>query len=437
MNTADILIIGAGAAGLTAAYELANAGKKVIVLEAQDRIGGRIHTHHEGASSKHIELGAEFVHGDLPVTLGLLNEAGIKYNPASASMYRYDQGKFTTNEYFIEHWDLLIDKLNKLKQDTNINGFMLKEFPGDKYKELRASVRQFVSGYDTADPQKASCFALRKEWQNEDENAQHRIEGGYCRLMNYLANECKVNGGEIYLNAIAKDIYWEPDKVNVITADGITYHAGKIILAMPLGVLQAGGGEKGGITFHPPIKTHQEAIQQMGFGAVIKIVLEFDEAFWENKQTEAMAGKSLKSMGYLFSEEDIPTWWTQFPNRSTIFTGWIGGPDAEAKKDLSDDEILVQGLQSVANIFKFSIDALKVRIKSWHVVNWTAKSFSRGSYAYDTVDAPSARGILNTPVDNTIFFTGEYLYEGAAMGTVEAALTSGKNVAKLLINSCT
>lgn len=163
MNTADILIIGAGAAGLMAARELANAGKKVIVLEANNRIGGRIYTQRDAVTGKYIELGAEFVHGDLPVTLGLLNEAGIPYRSASASMVQYNEGVFSEDESFIEHWDLLIDKLNSLQQDTSIEELMLKEFPGDEYNRMRASVRQFVSGYDTGDPQKASCFALRKE----------------------------------------------------------------------------------------------------------------------------------------------------------------------------------------------------------------------------------------------------------------------------------
>ncbi|WP_183557058.1 flavin monoamine oxidase family protein [Mucilaginibacter sp. SP1R1] len=430
MNKADVLIIGAGAAGLIAAYKLANAGKKVTVLEAQDRIGGRIHTLEGRSGGPAVELGAEFVHGDLPVTLGLLNEAGIKYHSASATMWRYEQGKFTANDSFIEHWDLLINRLNKLGQDINIDDFMIQEFPGDKYNRMRTSIRQFVSGYDTADPKKASCFALRNEWQNEDDSAQHRITGGYGVLMNYLANECKANAGEICLNSIAKDIYWEPGKASVITTDGTTYQADKMIIAVPLGVLQAATEKKGAITFHPPVNAYSEAIQQMGFGAVIKILLEFDERFWENGQSGEQAGEKPKDMGYLFSTEEIPTWWTQFPEHSTVFTGWIGGPGAEAKRDMTDEEILLEGLQSVANIFKLNIGELKKRLKSWHVVNWTAKPFTQGSYAYDTVNAPAARKTLNTPVDATLFFTGEYLYEGTAMGTVEAALTSGTDVAE-------
>ncbi|MDN3549375.1 flavin monoamine oxidase family protein [Mucilaginibacter aquaedulcis] len=425
MNT-DVLIIGAGAAGLMAARELAVKGKKVIVLEAQDRIGGRIHTIYE--NGKVIELGAEFVHGDLPVTLNLLKESGIKYHSASASMWRYDNGKFTTTEVFIDHWDEFIDKLNKLEQDTSIHDFIETEFPGDKYIELRESVRQFVSGYDTANPKNASSFALRKEWQSEDENAQHRIEGGYIKLLSYLATECEANGGQMKLNSAVKDIYWEPGKVSAIAVDGITYHAERAIIAIPLGVLQTDAVTKGTIVFHPLVKEQQDAIHQMGFGAVIKILIDFNEAFWENVQTDD--GKSLRDMGYLFSQEEIPTWWSQFPERSTVFTGWVGGPDAWAKKDATDDELLAESLQSIANIFKKDIDELQSQIRSWHVINWTSRPFIQGSYAYDTVEAPFARKTLNTSVNDTVFFAGEYLYEGPAMGTVEAALTSGKNVAE-------
>ena len=94
----------------------------------------------------------------------------------------------------------------------------------------------------------------------------------------------------------------------------------------------------------------------------------------------------------------------------------------------------MEGLQSVANIFRLGVDELKQRLKTWRVMNWTAKPFTRGSYAYDTVNASACRNILNTPVDDTLFFTGEYLYEGTAMGTVEAALTSGKSVAGMIIS---
>ena len=123
MENTDIIIIGAGAAGLMAAYELSKAGKKVMVLEARNRAGGRIHTLNAPFST-YAELGAEFVHGDLPVTLQLLKEAGIEATPASGEMWQYHDGQFKKEYQQIDHWNLLIKKLEKLEHDTSIGNFL-------------------------------------------------------------------------------------------------------------------------------------------------------------------------------------------------------------------------------------------------------------------------------------------------------------------------
>lgn len=435
MYTTDILIIGAGAAGLMAAYRLSASGKKVIVLEARNHTGGRIHTISHERFFKHAELGAEFIHGDLPVTLNLLKEANIKYSVADGEMVRYDKGKFINDAGFIENWDLLLQKLNELEKDIDIAEFLERQFPGGEYINLRNNVSKYVAGYDTADPKKASSFALRNEWNNEDEDAQYRLDDGYCSMINYLADKCKEREGKVYLNSVVSQINWKPDDVKVITHSKETYNAKKVIIAMPLGVLQTNGNEIGAVTFHPAIKEQVEAINDFGFGAVIKFLLEFKYAFWQNNNAEKLAGKSLKDMAFLISDENIPTWWTQHPKHSTLLTGWLGGPRAEEKKKNTVDELLQQALQSLSNIFKLTVDELKANLITWNIINWTAEPFTRGSYSYDTVAAPNARRILGAGVDNTIFFAGEYLYEGPAMGTVEAALTSGQNVAKRILNN--
>ncbi len=99
---------------------------------------------------------------------------------------------------------------------------------------------------------------------------------------------------------------------------------------------------------------------------------------------------------------------------------------------MPDEEILRQALVSLGTIFNTTPETLKQKLISWHVANWTAEPFTRGSYAYDKVKSPEARKLLQQAVDDTIYFSGEYLYDGPAMGTVEAALTSGKSVGDMV-----
>lgn len=415
-----------------AAHRLSNAGKKVVILEARNRCGGRIHTLHNELFFKDAELGAEFIHGDLPVTLNLLKEAGIEYHSAVEEMVRYQDGRFIDDGGF-KDWDKVVDKLGQLKQDISIQDFLDKEFPAGEYDELRASVIGFVSGYDTADPAKASSFALRDEWEGEDFEAQHRIKGGYGVMIKYLEDESRNAGADIYLNSIVKEVSWQVGYVKVTTSDGAIYEAGQLLIAMPLGVLQGDKNENGAVTFSPSIPEYNRALMRMGFGSIIKILLEFDAPFWEDEATAKRLGSDLKNIGFILSGEVIPTWWTQSPQHSSVLTGWLGGLPAARRKDAPEEEILQLSLQSIGNIFKMTADELKDKLVAFHIANWTAEPFTRGSYAYDTVEAAGARKILSRPIDNTIFFAGEYLYEGPAMGTVEAALTSGLNAVKQIL----
>jgi monoamine oxidase len=434
MENADVLIIGAGAAGLMAAYTLAKSGKKVTVLEACNRTGGRIHTIDNASFFNRAELGAEFVHGDLPVTLGLLHQAGIRYYPAGGDMWRFEDGTLTKDAGMIADWDQLMEKLDALQQDMSMNDFLEQYFADARYDELKSSVLNYAAGYDTSDPARVSTIALRREWQNEDEGAQHRIEGGYCRLVQYLVNEIKQAGSMVYLNAPVTHINWQAGLAKATTLDKEVYEAAKVILAIPLGVWQAAPGNKGVIAFEPPIPQQQQALQNMGFGAVIKVLLQFDEIFWEDILTTERAGSNLKNMAFLFSNEAIPTWWTQAPEQSPLLTGWLGGETAAQWKEKPVEEILQLSLQSLAHIFNRSYNDFKGKLIASHVANWTADPYIYGSYAYDTIHTAASLAVLNQPVENTLYFAGEFMYEGTAMGTVEAALTSGKDVASGILN---
>ena len=142
------------------------------------------------------ERGAEFVHGQLPVTLQLLKEASIPFYKIGGTSYQVKEGKLTEADNFIGEWDVLLNELKKLKDDVSIAQFLDETFSDEKYKDLKESVLQFVQGYDAADAKKASAFALRDEWETEDDDHQYRIEGGYIKLVNYLKNEIEKKGGE-------------------------------------------------------------------------------------------------------------------------------------------------------------------------------------------------------------------------------------------------
>ena len=92
-----IVVIGAGAAGLMAARELGRAGKKVTVLEARDRCGGRIHPLPIAQFGYPVEGGAEFVHSEAPITRGLLREAGFSLLPLQGARWSVEQGAFSRN----------------------------------------------------------------------------------------------------------------------------------------------------------------------------------------------------------------------------------------------------------------------------------------------------------------------------------------------------
>jgi monoamine oxidase len=427
---ADILIIGAGAAGLMAAMQLSRKGKKVLVLEARDRIGGRIYTITNKGFKQPTELGAEFVHGQLPVTLALLKEANIKPIDAVGDMWRYTDGKFHKSEQFLVHYDVIIKKLNALKKDITLDTFLAKHLSAKKYAETCTMLRNFAAGYDTADPSRFSAFAMRKELQSEDDDHQYRVKGGYCAMVNYLEAEIVKNGGNIQLSAVVKTLQWKQGMVTAIADDGREFNAQKVVIALPLGVLQAGKHDEGAITFAPPIPEKEQALQQMGMGNVIKLLLQFDKVFWEKQAIKKGAKADIQQMSYLFSTEAIPTWWAQHPHTIPVLTGWLGGLAAEELKNADEEHILHLGLQSLSNIYDMPIDSLREKLTAHQIMNWSADPFTRGSYSYATTFTDEARKLLAQPEQGTIYFTGEFMYNGPEMGTVEAALASGVEVAE-------
>lgn len=409
----DVLIVGAGISGLAAARKLTRDFKKVLILEAADRAGGRIADLREPGFPLPVMLGAEFIHGKLPLTIALLKEAGIHYYPVDGKSVRMFKGKEQRGDE--DDWSLVMEKLKSLKEDISLSEFLARYVGGDKYKGLRESVLNFAKGFDAADPDDASSLSLSREWQQE-EGEQYRIEGGYGRLIDFMESECLLYGAEISYNQTVKNINWRPGVAEVITSSGNCYSTEKVIITVPIGVLKMEATEPGAIEFNPPLPERIALIRSMGFGSVIKAVLYFEDAFWETK-----AGTDI---GFIFSDEAFPTWWTQYPLSHPVLAGWLGGPEAETCSNATEEELLEMALHSLSRIFDIERAELKKSLLAFKISNWAANPFTKGAYTYPTVSVPQPSDVLASPIEDTIYFAGEAAYKGIYGGTVEAALAS-------------
>ncbi|MBK9730151.1 MAG: FAD-dependent oxidoreductase [Chitinophagaceae bacterium] len=432
MQPEKIIIIGAGAAGLMCARILSKAGKEVLVLEARDRTGGRIHTFTNDFFTMPVESGAEFIHGSLPVTINLLKEADIRFEPMKGSTWQVRDGALQPETSFFADWELLEKSLRELKEDLTIADFMATFFSDEKHAALRASIKGFAEGYDAADTLKASTFALRDEWLSEEEGTNFRVKSGYGKMIDFLERECVNGGAVIELNTIVTKVKWERNAVTINCSNEKQFTGNKIIITVPLGILQQTAASENAIAFIPAIPEKAAAIEKMGFGSVIKVLIEFKSPFWKSAGIKKQFSEA-SDLSFLISDASIPTWWTQYPEENALLTGWLAGPSAEKWKNKNDQLILEDALTSLASIFKWDVTDLKENISAWHVANWTNDPFTHGAYAYATLDSVQSVTILEQPVEDTLFFAGEAIYSGPAMGTVEAALASAVKVTGIVI----
>lgn len=411
----DIVIIGAGITGLSVARALRKRGKSVIILEARNRAGGRIHTFSNGFSTP-VEGGAEFIHGKAPLTHSLMKECGVTSFHGAIKPWEIRDGKAHRESLFSGNWNEFENALQNLREDMTMSQFMHLHFPGNN--QLESDVKRMVQGFDAADMNRISVFSIREEWASENEIPGSRLIGGYSQLIKFLLKELNDLGAEFQFNSIVSSVNWERGYVRVTTADGKDFEGAQVLITVPLGVLKAGT-----IQFTPALPEHEAAFNRMEMGGVIKFLVEVRESFWETKG----AHHTLQNLAFLFSDAPVPTWWTQKPDSFPLLTGWLAGPPArEAEKD--QHKLLQSAADSLSYIFQCSEEFLTKQIVTSSIINWENDPFARGAYAYATVHSQDALKTITKPVDNTVFFAGEAFHEGEEMGTVEAALGSASNV---------
>jgi monoamine oxidase len=436
----DVVIVGAGVAGLAAARRLHSAGARVAVLEARDRIGGRILTVRDDRTPVPIELGAEFVHGSADEVVGLAREAKLIICDIHGERWRAARGKLTPldDEDFWRQLGRVMRRLDPERTpDRSFQEFLDRKPGGAALAQQRTLAREYVEGFHAADLTRVSERALADGGAPEDEAEQRqgRILDGYDRIPAALA--ASLPG--VRLSHVVREIAWEPGRVEVryttppahgTSGTGGAVSARSAILTVPLGVLQRTTGENA-IAFSPDIDDTRRAASRLAMGTVVRMVLLFREPFWESRAVRRRTGgRSLAELAFLHSsDEDVPVWWTASPVRAATLVGWAGGGKAERLAAHGAVEIENRAIAALARQLGMQRRRLASLIDHcWHH-DWQHDPYTLGAYSYALVGGSTAAKRLARPVGNTLFFAGEAADAEGRTGTVHGAMGTGYRAA--------
>ena len=428
----DVIIIGAGAAGLAAARELSAAGRNVIVLEARERIGGRINTHFD---TWPIELGAEFVHGKPPETLTIVERAQLKLQTVPNMHWHLHDGVLTKSGEFWSKVEDVMEEMNHYKgPDQSFEAFLDQYKRKTKIEDIESIATLYVEGFHAAHADRIGVHGLNKT--NEaaaeiDDDQQFRVENGYSQIAQILHDEAAAGGAKFYLNTAVEEVNWKQNQVEVITATAQRFKARCLLVTLPLSLLQTGS-----IRFIPPLTEHQNAADKLAMGEVVKVVLRFREPFWESLTVrgEDDTPASLRDLTFIHAPaETLPTWWTQFPMTAPILAGWAGGTRAEKLLAESDDALLDRSLCTLTHLFGTTKGFLEDLLVEFYTHNWQKDPFAGGAYSYIPVGGIDAQTQLGHPLENTLFFAGEATNTEGHQGTVHGAIASGLRAAREIL----
>jgi monoamine oxidase len=431
-NDIDVIILGAGMAGLVAARTLAERGLRVCVLEAKQRVGGRVMSQKVDGGGT-VELGAEFVHGRAPELWALIGEVGAKTVERDGSMLREQQGGGLVEDDPRD--ESMFEPLEQLEDFTGEDKTFADWLAASNVDEnMRPALMAYVEGFNAADARRISVHSLGVQQKAEDETSRDRswhVVGGYAQLADYLAVRVKELRGEVRLGYEVLGLRWSAGKVFVDTTQE-ECTAPQCIVTLPLGVLQR-VNRLAGIRMDPEPRAITQA-RRLEMGHASRFTMIFRDRWWE---TSAMLDReTLRAMSFLFTSSRLPpVWWTSHPEAEALpaLTGWVGGPRSSAFEGKTAEQLGDEACATLAKIFSVQEKVVRAALVATYTHDWATDPFAQGAYSYVPVGAMDASAAMTQPEAETIFFAGEHTDVTGNWGTVHAAIRSGLRAAAQIL----
>lgn len=420
----DVLVIGAGMAGLAAARHLQDAGLRVAILEARDAIGGRIRTNHDLGIP--LDLGASWIHRSKGNPIhDLAKQYKVKTVATDYdSFVGYDaEGQRIADdemEDIYEIYETLMEKLDTdrdaLDDDTSlkagINGLLSKQKLSDKQRKFIESIVISEIEHDYA--ANASDMSLWYWDQDKEFGGDDLIfPNGYSELTTHLAE-----GLDIRLKQSVTNIDYANNSVTITTTAGTNYSSSYAVVTVPLGVLK-----QGNISFAPPLpKKKQKAIQKLGMGNFHKTYLRFPHVFWDEDS------HFIAYMGEVSGQ--WVSWMNLYPfTDEPILLAFNTGEFAHRLDIMPDEQVIAQATAVLKTMYGADIPDPT----SWLLTDWGQDPFAYGSYSYLPIGTKGKDyDRLAKPVDDCLFFAGEATSR-AYPATVHGAYLSGIREAKRIL----
>ncbi|MDO5648796.1 FAD-dependent oxidoreductase [Paracoccus sp. (in: a-proteobacteria)] len=415
-----VVVVGAGMAGLAAAKQLAGRGHEVIVLEARDRLGGRIWTSDAWADAP-VDLGASWIHetDGNPLT-PLAHDAGAKLMTTSYnSVVFYEANGTPMSAARVAHLSALkavhhaaLARGQDQPVDRPVRETVERQVNWPNLAPADQELLSFITNSTVEQEYAGSQDDISTHWFDSMEGyqgADAAFANGYLTVINHLAR-----GLNVKLGHVVNEIDSTTPKVRILTSKS-RFIADRVLVTVPLGVLKSGA-----IRFTPALPDRKlAAINNLGMGHFNKCYLYFPVQFWPEKDWMEYV-PPLSQHGQ----------WSQWLNLARltgkpIFLGFNAGDFARQIEDWDDAEIVASAMARLKLIFGKNIpDPI-----DFQMTRWGQDPYSLGGYSFHAVgSSPATRDDLAAPVSGRVFFAGEATHK-QMFATVHGALLSGQRAA--------